>query len=77
MKASIIIPVYNEFPTLPQVLLRVHNAKLPAGWSKEIIVVDDGSTDGSGHLLDAHACETLSVHHSVLNFGKVVGANAH
>lgn len=70
MKASIIIPVYNEFHTLPQVLLRVRNAKLPAGWSKEIIVVDDGSTDGSGHLLDQHACETLSVHHSVLNFGK-------
>ena len=70
MKASIIIPVYNEFRTLPQVLLRVRNAELPAGCLKEIIVVDDGSTDGSGHLLDFHAGETLSVHHSEVNFGK-------
>lgn len=70
MKASIIIPVYNEFRTLPQVLLRVQNAALPMGASKEIIVVDDGSTDGTGQLLDTYKGESLLIHHSMPNFGK-------
>jgi cellulose synthase/poly-beta-1,6-N-acetylglucosamine synthase-like glycosyltransferase len=51
MKVSIIIPVYNEFRTFSQVLGRVRNAPLPAGVGKEIIVVDDGSTDGTSSLV--------------------------
>ncbi|HTQ55500.1 MAG TPA: glycosyltransferase family 2 protein [Bryobacteraceae bacterium] len=51
MKVSIIIPVYNEFPTLAQVLARVRQAPLPAGCAKEIIVIDDGSTDGTAQAL--------------------------
>ena len=47
MKISVIIPVYNEFRTFSQVLERVQKAALPEGCSKEIIVVDDGSTDGT------------------------------
>lgn len=51
MKVSIVIPVYNEFPTFSQVLERVRRAPLPAGCEKEIIVIDDGSTDGTAQLL--------------------------
>lgn len=51
MKVSIIIPVYNEFHTFSQVLERVRRAPLPAGCVKEIIVIDDGSTDGTGGIL--------------------------
>jgi len=47
MKVSIIIPVYNEFRTFGQVLERVRRAPLPAGCVKEIVVIDDGSTDGT------------------------------
>jgi dolichol-phosphate mannosyltransferase len=47
MKVSIVIPVYNEFRTFSQVLDRVRRAPLPAGCEKEIIVIDDGSTDGT------------------------------
>jgi len=47
MKVSIVIPVYNEFRTFPQVLERVRRAPLPEGCEKEIIVIDDGSTDGT------------------------------
>jgi glycosyltransferase involved in cell wall biosynthesis len=47
MKISIIIPVYNEFRTFAQVLERVRQAPLPDGCSKEIIAIDDGSTDGT------------------------------
>src|SRR3989344_3162202 len=46
MKLSIIIPVYNEEATIVEVLKRVLNEKIP-GIEKEIIVVDDGSTDSS------------------------------
>jgi dolichol-phosphate mannosyltransferase len=50
MKVSIVIPVYNEFRTFPQVLERVRRAPLPAGAVKEIIVIDDGSTDGTAQV---------------------------
>jgi glycosyltransferase involved in cell wall biosynthesis len=45
---SIVIPCYNEARTIQKVLERVKAAPLPA---KEIIVVDDGSTDGTRELL--------------------------
>jgi len=63
--------VYNEFPTLPLVLERVLAAPLPAGCEKEVIVVDDGSTDGTTELLQKYNDDRLAiVHHSIVNFGK-------
>lgn len=70
MKVSVIIPVYNEFPTFPQVLERVLKARLPEGCTREIVVVDDGSTDGTTGLLSAYTEHPIVIHHSVLNFGK-------
>lgn len=49
---SIIIPVFNEERTLAGLLARVMEQAL-AGWEKEIIAVDDGSTDGSRAILAA------------------------
>ncbi len=51
MKLSIIIPCYNEEKTIAEVVGKVKAAPLPAGWDKEIIVVDDGSTDKSKEVL--------------------------
>lgn len=45
-KLSVIIPVYNEKETVDTTLTRVAQIKVP-GWKKEIIVIDDGSTDGT------------------------------
>jgi glycosyltransferase involved in cell wall biosynthesis len=45
-KLSIIIPVYNEAHTIDSLLASVIGEKLPE-WKKEIIIVDDGSTDGT------------------------------
>lgn len=71
MKVSILIPVYNEFLTLPQVLQRVTAAPLPEGCEKEIVVVDDGSTDGTTELLAQFKDSPLVlVHYSIVNFGK-------
>jgi len=44
---SVVIPVYNERATIETLLKRVH----AVGLDKEIIVVDDGSTDGTRELL--------------------------
>lgn len=47
-KLSIVIPVYNEKDTILDLLDRVLAIKLP---DKEIIVVDDGSQDGTGEKI--------------------------
>jgi dolichol-phosphate mannosyltransferase len=71
MKISILLPVYNEFLTLPLVLQRVLDAPLPAGCEKEVVIVDDGSTDGTSETLYQYReSQTVLVHHSVVNFGK-------
>jgi dolichol-phosphate mannosyltransferase len=69
LKISIIIPVYNEVNVLPMVIDRVQKAALPSGCEKEIIIVDDGSTDGTSELLERYR-DLVLVHHSVENFGK-------
>ena len=47
---SIIIPVYNEKDTIREILATVESVNLK-DIDKEIIVVDDGSTDGTRELL--------------------------
>lgn len=50
-KLSVIIPVFNEKSTIHKILERVENAKLPDGVEKEIILIDDFSTDGTRDIL--------------------------
>jgi glycosyltransferase involved in cell wall biosynthesis len=47
MKISVIIPVYNEKSTITDIIARVRAVDL----EKEIIIVDDGSTDGTSEQL--------------------------
>lgn len=49
-KISIIIPVFNEIKTIKDVLKEIENVRLP-GFRKEIIIVDDCSTDGTTEFL--------------------------
>src|SRR4051812_8417310 len=46
---SVLIPVFNEKDTLLEILRRVETANVPL--SKQIVLVDDGSTDGTRELL--------------------------
>ncbi len=68
LKLSIIIPVYNERATISTIIDRVNRVDLP----KEIIVVDDGSRDGTAEVLRqklaGHAVNLI--HTSLVNLGK-------
>ena len=68
MKISIVIPVYDEVATIEKILSRVQAVAL----EKEIIIVDDGSTDGTHELLNeiGQAQENLKVLFHNRNQGK-------
>ena len=50
MKLSVIIPVFNEVKTIPEIIEKVKKAP----YDKEIFVVDDASTDGTREMLQQH-----------------------
>ncbi len=52
---SIILPTYNEKDNLPVLVKKIGNACTKSGIKYEIIVVDDNSPDGTGHLADTIA----------------------
>jgi glycosyltransferase involved in cell wall biosynthesis len=64
MKLSILIPVYNEHDTLREILSQIRAVDLPE-LEKELIVVDDGSTDGSREILadEAQAGDVHALYH--------------
>lgn len=57
LKLSIVIPVYNEERTLVKLLKKVSDFKLPKGVGKEIIIVNDKSTDNSLQLMEEYVKE--------------------
>ena len=71
---SVILPVYNEQRTLREILRRVRQVPI----EKEIVAVDDGSTDGSRELLDELAAtdHRLRVIHQPRNRGKGAAVRA-
>jgi glycosyltransferase involved in cell wall biosynthesis len=63
----VIVPVYNEVQTLETILDRVYDSPV----DKQIIVVDDGSTDGTAELLRQLAeCSPIEAHFHQANCGK-------
>jgi len=68
MKLSVVIPVYNERGLLPTVIERVTTVPLPHGIDRELVLVDDRSTDGSREWLEDFARERPDV---IVRFHKV------
>lgn len=72
MKLSIVIPIFNELHTLREIVRRVIAAEVPA--DKELVLVDDGSTDGTRELYDGiqreHAGQDIRVILHAANQGK-------
>lgn len=69
MKLSILMPVYNEFATLTTAVKEVLGVEYPC--EIEVVIVDDGSTDGTRDLYGAFDDEPrVSVHLHRSNQGK-------
>ncbi len=68
MKLSIIIPVYNEEKTILQVIQSVQQADI--GMEKQIIIVDDGSTDGTKECLQTVRDGNIQLYCHDVNQGK-------
>jgi glycosyltransferase involved in cell wall biosynthesis len=67
---SIIVPVFNEETTVRAVIERLLSIDLPV--EREIVVINDGSTDGTRRVLDAlpAAGDALHIVHAEVNGGK-------
>ena len=67
---SILVPVYNESRTVASVIDRLRSIDLPV--PREIVVVNDGSSDGTREVLDAypHRGDALRIVHVEPNAGK-------
>jgi glycosyltransferase involved in cell wall biosynthesis len=72
MRLSVIIPVYNEEQTINEVLERVAAVDI-GSIEKEIIIANDGSTDGTRRVIDERNLPPdlpVHVYHSPINLGK-------
>lgn len=68
MKLSVLVPVYNEAATLSAALKRVLDVEYPC--EVEVVIVDDGSRDGTAAILDALDDPRARVVHHPVNKGK-------
>ena len=68
-RLSIIVPVFNEAGTVGSVITRLLSIPLPV--DREILVVDDGSSDGTGAVLDGLPTDSrVQIIHVTPNAGK-------
>ena len=72
-KLSILMPAYDERFTIREIVSRVLSQELPGGLERELVIVDDGSTDGTREILQelgrAHP-EQVRIHFHETNQGK-------
>ncbi len=68
MKLSIIIPIYNEKNTVNEIIQQVLDVDLEM--EKEIIIIDDGSTDGTRDILENLDYQNVKVKFHEKNQGK-------
>jgi len=75
---SVVVPVYNEIGCLEPLTERVRGALDSAGTNWELVLVDDGSTDGSAEKMDelAAANPRIRVLHFETNCGQTAGLDA-
>jgi glycosyltransferase involved in cell wall biosynthesis len=65
---SVIVPVFNERTTVAEVIRRIRAVDLPI--EREVIVIDDGSSDGTDKILNALGDSTVRIVSHEVNAGK-------
>src|SRR5436190_15714149 len=71
---SIVVPVHNEFEVLPQLLAALKRVMSATKYSYEIVIVDDGSADGTTEALKVAAADDPNI--KVLFFSRNFGHQA-
>lgn len=71
---SVIIPLYNEEESLPELVAWIGRVVAEQGWSHEIILVDDGSTDGSWRVIEELGKSREEIH--AIRFRRNYGKSA-
>lgn len=59
---SIIVPLLNEKESLPELVAWIRRVVEKEGWTHEIIMIDDGSTDGSWDTIKELSASDSSIH---------------
>lgn len=59
---TIIVPLFNEEESLPELMAWIHRVIDPKGWKFEIIMIDDGSRDGSWDTVTRLASSDDTIH---------------
>lgn len=75
---SVVIPIYNEVESLPQLQTALHDSLDNQGFRWEALLVDDGSTDGSVELIDKMATADPALVAVIFrrNFGQTAAISA-
>ena len=58
-KVTVLIPAYNEKDAIAPVLRKVREAMDASPYDYEVLVVDDGSSDGTGHLAEQEGARVV------------------
>ena len=70
MKLSIIVCVSNERKTIKKILKKINQLRLVSPWKKEIIIVDNCSTDGTRKILSKIKQKDTKIIFQKINIGK-------
>ncbi len=60
-RLTVVVPVYNERNTLVEIVRRMRAVELPDDVQREIIIVDDGSNDGTRDVLKQLGDNTVRI----------------
>jgi glycosyltransferase involved in cell wall biosynthesis len=78
MKLSVILPIYNEARSIPELFARITETMVGIGYPYEIIAVNDGSRDASADVLNEIAKKRpeVKVIHFRMNAGQTAAIHA-
>lgn len=73
---SIVIRTYNEARWLPQLLAAIDRQAM-RGMTREIVLVDSGSTDGTVQIAQGHGCRVVAIEQHRFTFGRSLNTGCH